>query len=139
MSNPQLIHRANENSSLYNTVKARNSKQNIFDYVNEGELNVCAYAKSRVIVNPTTSLNGDGGQTIKFELPNFGLLDDMYLQTEFSRGDTNADTGAKDCFLVDMAGAFTFSKIRIVYNGNTVLKLELYIMVILFLKLHQSI
>ena len=48
MSNPQLIHRANENSSLYNTVKARNSKKNVFDYVNEGELNVCAYAKSRV-------------------------------------------------------------------------------------------
>lgn len=120
MSNPQLIHRANENSSLYNTVKARNSKQNVFDYVNEGELNVCAYAKSRVIVNPTTSLNSDGGQTIKFELPNFGLLADMYLQTEFARGDTNADTGAKDCFLVDMAGAFTFSKIRVVYNGNTV-------------------
>ncbi len=120
MSNPQLIHRANENSSLYNTVKARNSKQNVFDYVNEGELNVCPYAKSRVIVNPTTSLNSDGGQTIKFELPNFGLLSDMYLQTEFARGDTNADTGAKDCFLVDMAGAFTFSKIRIVYNGNTV-------------------
>ena len=120
MSNPQLIHRANENSSLYNTVKARNSKQNVFDYVNEGELNVCAYAKSRVIVNPTTSLNSDGGQTIKYELPNFGLLEDMYLQTEFSRGDTNADTGAKDCFLVDMAGAFCFSKIRIVYGGNTV-------------------
>jgi len=120
MSNPQLIHRANENSSLFSTVKARNSKQNIFDYVNEGELNVCSYAKSRVIVNPTTSLNSDGGQTIKFELPNFGLLDDMYLQTEFSRGDTNADTGAKDCFLVDMAGAFCFSKIRVVYNGNTV-------------------
>ncbi len=120
MSNPQLIHRANENSSLYNTVKARNSKQNVFDYVNEGELNVCAYAKSRVVVNPTTSLNSDGGQTIKYELPNFGLLEDVYLQTEFARGDTNADTGAKDCFLVDMAGAFTFSKIRIVYGGNTV-------------------
>lgn len=120
MSNPQLIHRANENSSLYSTVKARNSKQNVFDYVNEGELNVCAYAKSRIIVNPTTSLNSDGGQTIKFELPNFGLLEDMYLQTEFARGDTNAATGSKDCFLVDMAGAFTFSKIRIVYGGNTV-------------------
>jgi len=120
MSNPQLIHRANENSSLFNTIKARNSKQNVFDYVNEGELNVCPYAKSRVVVNPTTSLNSDGGQTIKFELPNFGLLDDMYLQTEFARGDTNDDTGAKDCFLVDMAGAFTFSKIRVVYNGNTI-------------------
>ena len=120
MSNPQLIHRANENSSLFNTVKARNSKQNVFDYVNEGELNVCSYAKSRIVVNPTTSLNSDGGQTIKFELPNFGLLADMYLQTEFARGDTNDDTGAKDCFLVDMAGAFTFSKIRVVYNGNTV-------------------
>jgi len=120
MSNPQLIHRANENSSLFNTVKARNSKQNVFDYVNQGELNVCPYAKSRVVVNPTTSLNSDGGQTIKFELPNFGLLADMYLQTEFARGDTNDDTGAKDCFLVDMAGAFTFNKIRVVYNGNTV-------------------
>ena len=32
MSNPQLIHRANENSSLYNTIKARNSKQNVYDY-----------------------------------------------------------------------------------------------------------
>ena len=71
MSNPQLIHRANENSSLYNTIKARNSKNNIYDYVNEGEVNVCAYAKSRVVVNPTTSLNSDGGQTIKYELPNF--------------------------------------------------------------------
>ena len=120
MSNPQLIHRANENSSLYSTIKARNSKQNVFDYVNEGELNVCSYAKSRVVVNPTTSLSADGGQTIKYELPNFGLLEDMYLQTEFAQGDTNDDTGAKDCFLVDMAGAFTFSKIRIVYNGNTV-------------------
>ena len=120
MSNPQLIHRANENSSLYSTIKARNSKQNVFDYVNEGELNVCAYAKSRVVVNPTTSLNADGGQTIKYELPNFGLLEDVYLQTEFSQGDTNDDTGAKDCFLVDMAGAFTFSKIRIVYGGNTI-------------------
>ena len=120
MSNPQIIQRANANSSLYNTIKARNSKQNVFDYVNEGELNVCAFAKSRVIVNPTTSLNSDGGQTIKYELPNFGLLEDVYLQTEFARGDTNADTGAKDCFLVDMAGAFTFSKIRIVYGGNTI-------------------
>ena len=55
MSNPQLIHRANENSSLYNTIKARNSKQDVFSYVNEGELNASPYAKTRVIVNPTTS------------------------------------------------------------------------------------
>jgi len=119
MSNPQLIHRANENSSLYNTIKARNSKQNVYDYATAGESNICPVARSKIIVNPTTSMNADGNQTIKYQLPNFGLLEDMYLQTKFNQGDTNADTGNKDCFLVDMAGAFAFTRVRITYQGNT--------------------
>jgi len=119
MSNPQLVHRANQNSSLYNTIKARNSKQNVYDYATGGESNICPVARSKIIVNPTTSMNADGNQTIKFQLPNFGLLEDLYLQTKFNQGDTNADTGAKDCFLVDMAGAFAFTRVRITYQGNT--------------------
>lgn len=119
MSNPQLIHRANENSSLYNTIKARNSKQQVYDYATEGESNICPVARSKIIVNPTTSMNADGNQTVKFQLPNFGLLEDLYLQTKFNQGDTNDDTGAKDCFLVDMSGAFAFTRIRITYQGNT--------------------
>jgi len=119
MSNPQLIHRANQNSSLYNTIKARNSKQNVYDYATGGESNICPVARSKIIVNPTTSLNADGNQTCKFQLPNFGLLEDLYLQTKFNQGDTNDDTGAKDCFLVDMAGAFAYTRIRITYQGNT--------------------
>ena len=47
------------------------------------------------------------------------FLEDMYLQTKINKGDTNADTGAKDCFLVDMAGAFAFTRVRITYQGNT--------------------
>ncbi len=119
MSNPQLIHRANENSSLYNTIKARNSKQNVYDYATQGESNICPVARSKIVVNPTTSMNADGNQTVKFQLPNFGLLEDMYLQTKFNQGDTNDDSGAKDCFLTDMAGAFAFTRVRITYQGNT--------------------
>ena len=120
MSNPALIHRANENSSLYNTIKARNSKQNVFDYATGGESNICPVARSKIVVNPTTSMNADGNQTVKFALPNFGLLEDMYLKTKFNQGDTNFDTGAKDCFLVDMAGAFAWTRVRVVYQGNTI-------------------
>jgi len=119
MSNPQLIHRANENSSLYNTIKARNSKQNVYDYATQGESNICPVARSKIVVNPTTSMNADGNQTVKFQLPNFGLLEDLYLQTKFNQGDTNDDSGAKDCFLTDMAGAFAYTRVRITYQGNT--------------------
>jgi len=118
MSNPQLIHRANENSSLYNTIKARNSKQNVYDYSSES--NICPVARSKIIVNSQTSLSADGNQTVKFILPNFGFLEDLFLQTKFTQGDTNADTGAKDSFLVDMAGAHAWSRCRLVYQGNTV-------------------
>ena len=117
MSNPQLIHRANSNSSLYQTIKARNSKQNVYDY--NSESNICPVARSKIIVNPTTSLNADGNIQCKFQLPNFGLLEDLYLQTLFNQGDTNDDTGNHDCFLVDMAGAFAWTRCRIVYQGNT--------------------
>ena len=118
MSNPQLIHRSLENSSLYNTIKARNSKQNIYDY--SSETNICPVARSKIVVNAQTSLSADGNQTVKFILPNFGLLEDCFLQTAFTQGDTNADTGAKDSFLVDMAGAFSWSRVRLVYQGSTV-------------------
>ncbi len=118
MSNPSLIHRSNANSSLYNTIKARNSKQDVFSYVNEGESNICPVARSKVIVNPTTSMASGGNQTIKFELPPFGLCEDMYLQTKFLQGGTNAD-GSNDVALVDFAGAFSFTRVRITYQNAT--------------------
>jgi len=119
MSNPSLIHRSNANSSLYNTIKARNSKQNVYDYVNEGESNICPVARSKVIVNPTTSMSSGGNQTIKFELPNFGLLEDLYLQTKFLQGSTNVADGSTDTALVDFAGAFAFTRVRITYQNST--------------------
>ena len=89
MSNPQLIHRANENSSLYNTIKARNSKQNVYDYSSES--NICPVARSKIIVNSQTSLSADGNQTVKFILPNFGFLEDLFLQTKFTQGPLQMD------------------------------------------------
>lgn len=120
MSNPQLIHRANDNSSLYNTIKARNSKANVFDYGVSGESNVCSVARSRVVVNATTSMNSTNAQQLKFELPNFGLLESMYLRTNFSIGSTNVADESTDSALVEFSGAFSWSRCRIVYQGNTI-------------------
>ena len=120
MSNPSLIWRANENSSLYNTIKARNSKQNAFDYVNQGESNICPVARSKIIVNPTTSMNATSQQTIKFQLPNHGFLNDLYLQTDFiSAQDTN-EGGSNEGALVEFAGAFSWTNCRLVYNGAVI-------------------
>ncbi len=120
MSNPQLIHRANENSSLYNTIKARNSKSNFLDYAVSGEKNICPVARSRLVVNATTSMNTTNAQQLKFELSNHGILEDMYLRTNFSQGDTNTANGNNDSALVEFAGAFAWSRVRIVYQGNTI-------------------
>lgn len=122
MSNPSLIWRANQNSSLYNTIKARNSKQNAFDYAVQGEKNICPVARSKIIVNPTTSMNATAQQVVKFQLPNHGILNDLYLQTKFiSAQDTNVSSGgANDGALVEFAGAFATTQIRLVYNGATV-------------------
>lgn len=122
MSNPSLIHRSNQNSSLFNTIKARNSKRNQFNYVEEGEANICPTARSRIVINPTTTLASGGNQTIKFELVNFGMLEELYLQTSFLQGGTNAD-GSNDVHLVDQAGIFAWTRCRIVYNGNTIAEL----------------
>lgn len=120
MSNPSLIWRANENSSLYNTIKARNSKQNAFDYVTQGESNICPVARSKIIVNPTTSMNATSQQTIKFQLPNHGFLNDLYLQTDFiSAQDTN-EGGSNEGALVEFAGAFSWTNCRVIYNGAVI-------------------
>ena len=121
MSAPQVQFRANENSALYNNIKSRSSLQNSFDYQQEGESNVCPVARSRVIVNPTTAVSATNAQTIKFALPNFGILSDLALQITFnSANETNDDTGAKDCALVEFAGAFAWSACRLVYQGSTI-------------------
>jgi len=125
MSNPSIIHRANNNSQLYNTIKARNSKQNFLDYNVAGEKNICPVARSRVIVNPQTSMNATNAQQIKFQLPNHGILEDLYLSTKFNQGGTNAD-GSNDTALSDFAGIFCVDRIRLVYQGNTIWECDPY-------------
>ena len=125
MSNPSIIHRANANSQLYNTIKARNSKQNFLDYNVAGEKNICPVARSRVIVNPQTSMNATNAQQIKFQMPNHGILEDLYLTTKFNQGGTNADTSNK-CALSDFAGIFCVDRIRLVYQGNTIWECDPY-------------
>ena len=123
MSNPDLILRSNDNSSLAVTLRARNSKQNVFDYVNEGESVGCSLANTRQIINPISNIAAGGGQKIKFELTNFGFLSDLYLQTTFTRGGTNVADGSTESALVDHAGIHCIERARVVYNGNTIAEL----------------
>ena len=123
MSNPDLILRSNDNSSLALTLRARNSKQNVFDYVNEGESVGCSLANTRQIVNPISNISATGGQRIKFELSNFGFLTDLYLQTTFTQGAANVANGDSDSALVDHAGIHAIERARVVYNGNTIAEL----------------
>lgn len=125
MSNPSIIHRANANSQLYNTIKARNSKQNFLDYNVAGEKNICPVARSRVIVNPQTSMNATAAQQIKFQLPNHGILEDLYLITKFSKAGNNSDS-SNEVALVEHAGFFAFDRVRFVYQGNTIWECDPY-------------
>mgnify|MGYP003658665192 FL=1 len=122
MSNPQIIQRANENSSLFNTIKARNSKQNAFDYPVGGESNVCPFVKSVEIATPQSSMNNQNQQTLKIPLPNHGLLYDLYLKTKFSTpgadGTNHTDAG-HGVALTNWAGAWSWTKCRLVYQGVT--------------------
>ena len=120
--NPSVITRANQNSSLYQTIKARNSKQDIYDYNVSGEKNICEVARSKVIVNSTSTMNATGQQTLKFELPNYGLLEDLYLKTKFTSGAAgqNVADGSKGIALTNFAGAFAWTKCRLVFQGTTI-------------------
>ncbi len=123
MSNPQIIQRANANSSLYNTIKARNSKQNVFDYPVMGESNVCEVARTKEIVNPKTSMTAQNQQTMVFDLPNHGFLEDLYLKTKFSTpgadGTNHTDAG-HGVALSEWAGCWSFTKCRLIYQGVTI-------------------
>ena len=122
MSNPQVIQRANQNSSLYQTIKARNSKQEVYDYNVSGEKNICEVARSKVVVASTTTMSATNQQTLKFELPNFGLLEDLYLKTKFASGAAgqNVTDGSKGIALTNMAGAFAWTACRLVFQGTTI-------------------
>lgn len=122
MSNPQVITRANQNSSLYQSIKARNSKQNVFDYAVAGEKNICPVSRSKVVVNSTSTMTTTNQQTIKFELPNYGLLEDLYLKTKFNSGAAgqNLTDGSKGVALSEFAGSFAWTACRLVFQGTTI-------------------
>ena len=76
-ANPQITFRANDSSSLFQSIKSRNSLVNPFDY--SSETNFCPFSKSKIVVNPQTSINATAQQVVKFQLPNHMLLNKMYL------------------------------------------------------------
>jgi len=122
MSNPQVITRANQNSSLYQSIKARNSKQNVFDYAVSGEKNICPVSRSKVVVNSTSTMTSTNQQKIVFELPNYGILTDLYVKTKFNSGAAgqNIADGSKGVALSEFAGAFAWTACRLVFQGTTI-------------------
>ena len=114
-ANPQITFRANDSSSLFQSIKSRNSLVNPFDYSSES--NFCPFSKSKIIVTPQTSISATNQQVVKFQLPNHMLLNKMYLKTSFNGGgDTNAGA-SNEIALTEFVGYACVQDIRIIYQG----------------------
>ena len=123
-ANPQIVFRANDSSSLYQSVKSRNSLDNGFDYPSES--NLCPFAKSKIEINPQTSMNATASQTIKYQLPDHLLLQKLYLKTSFVGGEDTNEGGSNDLVLSEFAGAACINSVRFVYQGSTIFEADSY-------------
>lgn len=119
-ANPAVVFRAQDSSSLYNSIKSRNSLVNAFDY--SSEANICQYAKSKIEVAPQTAIQPSNAQVIKYQLPSHLIMNKLYLRTRFNGGqDTNAG-GSNDLALSEFAGFFCVDEIRFIYQGSEIFR-----------------
>jgi len=121
MSSASTQFRANENGSLYNSIKNRDSaiggRGNPFLYVSEQ--NFAPSCKTKIEVSAQNTAGYD--RTIKYELPNYGLLNKLYLKVEFG-AHTGTATSAKTTQLRQLP--VPFSEVRIVYQGSTIARMS---------------
>lgn len=114
-ANPSTTFRANDSSSLFSSIKSRNSLVNPFDY--SSEVNFCPFSKSKIVVTPQTSISGTNQQVVKFQLPNHMLLNKMYLKTSFAGGAAANSGGSAEIALTEFVAYACVQDIRIIYQG----------------------
>jgi len=118
----QVVQRANNASNLYATIKSRGSNTGPAGcgYIYASEVNQCPCYRHKVKVTPQNSPGFD--RTVRFELPNYGFLEHVFLESLF--GATNTDVDGTDLthdnVLGWASGAFVFSEARLVFRGQEV-------------------
>ena len=123
----QVVQRANNSSNLYATIKSRGSNSGPAGcgYIYASEVNQCPCWRHKLKVTPQNSAGYD--RTVRFELPNYGFLENVFLETVFAANSgmtvDGADGTTSEAALCWGAGAFVFSEVRLVFRGQEVAKL----------------
>ena len=123
----QVVQRANNSSNLYATIKSRGSNSGPAGcgYIYASEVNQCPCWRHKLKVTPQNSAGYD--RTVRFELPNYGFLENVFLETLFSANSGMTSTGdgtSVDTALCWGAGAYAFSEVRLVFRGQEVARLS---------------
>lgn len=122
MSSASVMLRANENSSLYNSLKSRDSaiggRGNPFLY--SSEQNFAPAVKTKVEVGTQNTAGYD--RVVKIELPNYGMLNRLYLKTKYSARSGSA--GATDGVALRRFAGVPFDEARLVYQGTTIARVS---------------
>lgn len=123
----QVVQRANNSSNLYATIKSRGSNSGPAGcgYIYASEVNQCPCWRHKLKVTPQNSPGYD--RTVRFELPNYGFLENVFLETLFSANsgmDGTGDGTSVDNALCWGAGAYVFSEVRLVFRGQEVARLS---------------
>jgi len=129
-ANPQVFYRSNDSSSLYQSIKSRNSLVNAFDYGVGGEANICPYAKSKIVISPQTSMNATANQTMKWQLPDHLLLQKLYLKVSFTGGGDTNEGSSNEIALTEFVAAASVNSVRFIYQGSTIFEADLYSLLI---------
>ena len=121
----QVVQRANNSSNLYATIKSRGSNSGPAGcgYIYASEVNQCPCWRHKLKVTPQNSPGYD--RTVRFELPNYGFLENVFLESVFPTQSATMTAGSTDAenALCWGAGAFLFSEVRLVFRGQEVAKL----------------
>ena len=125
-----VYQRANNSSNLYAAIKSRSSNSGSAGcpFLYSKEVNQCQQYRHTVKVTPNNSPGFD--RTIRFDLPNYGFLEHMFLETEVtSRFNTAANptvtaVGTDQPALAFGFGAYVFDTVRLIFRGQTVAELD---------------
>ena len=123
-----IINRSNETAPFLNAIKSRNSKS--LPELYSAEVNTEPQAQSRVEVESSSSAGYN--RTLRISLPRYGLLNKLYLHTQFGAASFSAAAYAAGPPVVAAAavehvpfvGALAYKEIRLMYNGSVLAKLN---------------
>lgn len=116
-----IVNRSNETAPFFQAIKSRNSKS--LPELYSAEINTEAQAQSRVEVESSSA--GGYNRTMRISLPRYGVLNKLYIKTEFSKA-THSASSSNAVQAVPFIGALAFREVRLMYNGSVIQKASPY-------------